>query len=162
MRRRTRWRFQKTTGNNIIHKTVVLALINVQGVSKNAKLPSWIIQRRTRDSAAPHGRNATGPAGSRSVVRPTLGARHARVRLVFNFINCMARTTADCAVGIRFGDRSTADVNTISGEVAGARRPTYYKILGTLRDKLGADSARLCAAGRRPQIALGERYSPPP
>jgi len=111
-------------------------------------------------TTVPH-RTAEMRPGPLGPVR-SFGRRYARVRLVFNFINCIARTTADCAVGIRFGDRSTADVNTISSEVAGAPRPIYYKILGTLRDKLGADSARLCAVGRRPQIALGERYSPPP
>ena len=116
-----------------------------------------------RSATSPDGWNATGPvragpAGSSSVVRPT-PARHARVRLVFNFINCIARTTRDCAAGIWFGERSPVGVNTISGEVVGARRPTYYKILGTLSDKLGADSARHCGAGRRSQIALGELYS---
>jgi len=64
--------------------------------------------------------------------------------------------------GIRFAERSPPTVNTISGEVAGARRLSYYKILGTLRDKLGADLARLCGVRARSQIALVERYSPPP
>lgn len=78
----------------------------------------------------------------------------------FQFYQLHRSDVADCPAGIRFGERSPADVNTISGEVVRAQRPTYYKILGTLRDKLGADSARHCGFLRPSQIALGELYSP--
>ena len=81
----------------------------------------------------------------------------------FQFYQLHLSDDGDCTPTIRFGERSPADVNTISGEVVGAGRPTYYKILGTLSDKLGADSARLCGVRRRSQIALGELlYSPAP